>query len=496
MKTIKLCLGAMVFASVLAAQPPAPTAAPYLDTALQVSNYLISLERPQASGIAWPASDQPGSYMSTGVVDGAAGIGFFYLRLYQVTGNAAFLAKARQAASYVDYQYRNGGIFGNYDWLSGVAGGGEFFLAMYSETGDPAFLDSATFAGDWLAGDAIAGANGYHWVFPGITNVYTSLAHGAGGVALFLTRLYRQTGNPLYLQYAEGAVRWLGQYTVPLGPSAIGWKRLTTDTVTYNGWCGGAAGVYFILKELWQATGDDNYRDLMLSTARGLLAAADWKCPGGGAYSASSGCPGGALPQAAWGYSVPSEEDYPEIVCHGAASMLFVLFDAFATTGDATYRDAARAGIRWLCAAAEAQPQGLRWEHIYASGLLEPGLLTGTASIGYAFLRYSRMDPDDAPTPAGRPATARLMRTTYLREAQAAAAYLLSVANHPQAGQSRWLTYALPKPAWASDPSGFPVEYDTGWYTGAAGIGIFFLDLYEATLGIGGVSDELTPLNP
>lgn len=208
MKTIKLCLGAMVFASVLAAQPPAPTAAPYLDTALQVSNYLISLERPQASGIAWPASDQPGSYMSTGVVDGAAGIGFFYLRLYQVTGNAAFLAKARQAASYVDYQYRNGGIFGNYDWLSGVAGGGEFFLAMYSETGDPAFLDSATFAGDWLAGDAIAGANGYHWVFPGITNVYTSLAHGAGGVALFLTRLYRQTGNPLYLQYAEGAVRW------------------------------------------------------------------------------------------------------------------------------------------------------------------------------------------------------------------------------------------------------------------------------------------------
>jgi hypothetical protein len=493
MKTIKLYFCVVVFASAMPAQQSAPTAAPYLDTALQVSNYLASLEQPQAVGTAWPASDQPGAYMSTGVVDGAAGIGFFYLRLYQVTGDAAYLDKARQAADFVDDQYRNGGIYGNYDWLSGVAGGGEFFLAMYSETGDPAFLDSATFAGDWLVGDAIVDANGYHWEFPGITNVYTSLAHGAGGVALFLSHLYRQTNNPSYLQYAEGAVRWLSQYTVPLGDSAIGWKRLTTDTVTYNGWCGGSAGVYFILKELWQVTGNSDYYDLMLSTARGLLAAADWKCPDGSSYWAARGCPGGAPPQAAWGYNVPIDEDYPEIVCHGVASMLF---DAFATTGDETYRDTARAGIRWLEAVAEPQPQGLRWEHIYASGLLEPGLLTGTASVGYAFLRYSRMDPDNAPTPADRPAAARLMRSSYLREAQAAAAYLLSMADHPQSGQSRWLTYVLPKPAWASDPVDYPVEYDTGWYTGAAGIGIFFLDLYEATLGTGGVLDELTPLNP
>ena len=127
---------------------------------------------------------------------------------------------------------------------------------------------------------------------------------------------------------AEGAVRWATHYTLPLGDSAIGWKRLTTDTVTYNGWCGGSAGMYFVLKELWQVTGNDDYWNLMLSTARGLTIAADWKCPGGGAYSASAGCPGGALPQAAWGYGIPSYNDYPEIVCHGVSSMLFVLFDA------------------------------------------------------------------------------------------------------------------------------------------------------------------------
>jgi len=496
MKTIAVVSCGFLFASAMLAQRVTPITTPYLDTAIQVSNYLTSLERPQRSGIAWPASDQPGAYVSTGVDMGAAGIGFFYLRLYQVTRDPAFLDKARQAADFVDYQYRNGGIYGDYDWLSGVAGGGEFFLAMYSATGDPTFLDRATFAGDWLAGNALSDANGYHWVFPGLTNVYTSLAHGAGGVALFLAHLYEQTDNPTYLQYAEGAVRWVRQYTVPLGNSAIGWKRLTTDTVTYNGWCGGSAGMYFILKELWQVTGNDDYRDLMLDTARGLLAAADWSCPGGGAYSASTGCPGGELPQAAWGYGVPSYNYYPEIVCHGVASMMFVLFDAFANTGDTTFRDTARAGIRWLEAVAEAQPQGLRWEHIQGTGLLEPGLLTGTASIGYAFLRFSSMDPVDAGTLAGSPAMARLTRSSYLSEAQAAAQYLLNVADHPQTGQARWLTYTLPKPAWASDPVGFPVEYDTGWYTGAAGIGIFLLDLHDATRGIGSVSDELTPLNP
>ncbi|HMD71559.1 MAG TPA: lanthionine synthetase LanC family protein [Bryobacteraceae bacterium] len=496
MKTIKLFFCAVLLASSVQAQRLPRRATPYLDTALEVSNYLASLEQPQASGIAWPASDQPGTYVSTGVVDGAAGIGFFYLRLYQVTRDPAFLDKARKAADFVDYQYRNGGIYGNYDWLSGVAGGGEFFLALYSATADPVYLNRATFAGDWLESNALSDAYGYHWVFPGLTNVYTSLAHGSGGVALFLTHLYRQTANPSYLQFAEGAVRWTTHYTVPLGDSAIGWKRLATDTGTYNGWCGGSAGMYFVLKELWLVTGNDSYLDLMLSTARGLPVAADWKCPGGGAYSASAGCQGGAPPQAAWGYGTPSYNDYPEIVCHGVASILFVLFDAFANTGDVTFRDTARAGIQWLEAVAEVQPQGLRWEHIYASGLLEPGLLTGTASIGYAFLRFSHMDPVDAPTSPHRPAAPLPAGSPYLKEAQAAAQYLLSVANHPQPNQSRWLTYSLPKPSWASDPAGFPVEYDTGWYTGAAGIGIFLLDLHDATCGIDAVSDELSPLNP
>ena len=500
MRVVSLVSSSLLIASAALAQPAPDPGAPYLAAALQASAYLSSVELPQATGVAWPASDAPGTYVSTGVDSGAAGIGLFYLRLYRVTGDSAYLNKAHQAADYVDSQYRANGNYGDYDWLSGVAGGGEFFLALYAETGDSTFLDRASFAGDWLVNNAIADASGYHWEFPGVTSVYTSLAHGAGGVALFLARLYQATGNTKYLQYAEGAARWLRQFTVPLGNSGIGWKRLTTDTVTYNGWCGGSAGVYFILKKLWQVTGNADYLNLMLATARGLVAVADWSCPGGGVYSASTGCPVGALPLAAWGYSTPSYGDYPEIVCHGVASMLFALFDAYQRTGDVTFLEAARAGIRWLEAAAQVQPQGLRWEHIYGTGLLESGLLTGTASIGHAFLRFARLDPAErqalsAAAPASEAPLRPQLSSRYLQEAEAAAQYLLGLADHPQPGQSRWITY-VDKPAWAADPVGFPVEYDTGWYTGAAGIGIFFLDLHDAVCGIEPDSDELSPLNP
>lgn len=465
---------------------------PYLRAALQTANYLATLERAQTSGVAWPAWDGPSAFVSTGLDSGAAGIGFFYLRLYRATGEKAYLNKARQAADFVYREYQAGNAW--HDWLSGVAGGGEFFLALYSATADAAFLDRAAFAGDWLVRNAIADASGYHWEFRGLTNVYTSLAHGSGGVALFLARLYQQTGNATYLEYAEGAVRWMRQFMVPLGDSAIGWKRLTTDTQVYNGWCGGSAGVYFILKKLWEVTGKGEYRVLMLDTARGLLAGAQWQCPGGGPYSPATGCPGGALPQAAWAYSTPASGSYPEVVCHGVASMVFVLFDAYGSTLEATFLQAARAGVRWLKAVAQNQQQGLRWEHIYGSGLLESGFLTGTASIGHAFLRFARFDTVrwTVPSPVdGRAILVHIPDPSYLEPARAAGDFLLSLADHPQPDQTRWINL-IAKPAWDTDP----VRYETGWYSGAAGVGIFLLELHDAIRGIRPAADELSPLNP
>lgn len=54
-----------------------------------------------SSGSARPSNDAPNAPVFTGVSDGAAGIGFFFLRLNHVTRNPAYLGKARRVAGYI-----------------------------------------------------------------------------------------------------------------------------------------------------------------------------------------------------------------------------------------------------------------------------------------------------------------------------------------------------------------------------------------------------------
>ena len=74
---------------------------PYLEADVNVAGWLSTLERQMSSGSAWPSNDGPNAPVLTGVSDGAAGIGFFFLRLKHVTRNPAYLGKARRAADYI-----------------------------------------------------------------------------------------------------------------------------------------------------------------------------------------------------------------------------------------------------------------------------------------------------------------------------------------------------------------------------------------------------------
>jgi lantibiotic modifying enzyme len=53
-----------------------------------------------SSGSTRPSNDGPNALVLTGVSVGAAGIGFFFLRLNHVTRNPAYLGKARSAVDY------------------------------------------------------------------------------------------------------------------------------------------------------------------------------------------------------------------------------------------------------------------------------------------------------------------------------------------------------------------------------------------------------------
>jgi hypothetical protein len=60
--------------------------------------------------------------------------------------------------------------------------------------------------------------------------------------------------------------------------------------------------------------------------------------------------------------------------------------------------------------------------------------------------------------------------------AKGAANWLLSIADSPSENQMRWINYT------SATSSMDRKEYYTGWYNGAAGIGLFLLELYETLM--------------
>jgi hypothetical protein len=237
------------------------------------------------------------------------------------------------------------------------------------------------------------------------------------------------------------------QNAIPAG-RGMTLRRVTTDEIGYHGWCGGAVGAVIFLNELSRATGDVAVASSRDAFLEGLLDTA-----------VRGGPPG--QPFAAWRYGPSSGNGggMPVIYCHGGSSTAALFAREFVRSGDPRYRETARAASRWLDLVAIAENPGRSWNHISGSPFHELGFLTGTASVGHASLELYRAlrDPAD------------------LERARAAAAWLLSMGERNAPGQMKWIT--------RTDTVGGTPRHDTGWYMGAAGIGLFLLELHEAERG-------------
>lgn len=420
----------------------AATEGEYLDTARATARYLLSVARDEGDrGLSWPVSDIT-PVRQTGIDAGAAGIGLFFLELFLATRETAHLVAAERASAFVFSEYRRRGP-GGPDWLAGPAGAGEFALRLHRATGREVHLADARWAADWLVRNATREGDLAHWRFTSTPRIYTGRYHGAAGIGLFLLLAHEATGRPEYLDTARAAGRWLQQHVVRFGDDTIGWKRLTTDADAYHNWCGGSTGIMEFLARLADARGDAAYLDLYRRTAEGLLRHAQPQGEG-----------------VAWPYySSPGSRSLPVVFCHGASSAAVTLYEAWRVLGDSRYLQAARRAATWTAAAGLQGESGRYWPHILNRDQFETGYQTGVASIGHAFLMMHAADPD----------------ARYVAEARQAAAYLMRIADVPAEGQVRWINYTnAERPDWKR-------EYANGWYTGAAGIGIFFLELDAAT---------------
>ena len=413
----------------------------YFEYAKKAANWLKSLAVEEANGAyKWPTTESSDTYR-TGIDTGAAGVGWFFLELYNVTKDSEYLEYAEGAGRFLLNNHYTGG---EVDWLNGAAGVGHYFIELWKTTNNPLYLDEANRIGNWLTTQCSQENGGYFWVnFINPSKVYTSYAHGASGIGDFFARLYDVTNDLKYLNYARGAATWLFSYMWELEPGQYCWPRLTTDNSPNTTWCGGSVGILLFLFKLYDSTGEMVY----LNHARG---GTDWlvaQAADGGNHSYK------------WSYG-PSSHSYPFAYCHGTPSVVHILYEMHRRTDTQQYLEFARGGAKWLQKEAEAADDHVfTWPHI--KGLPhDTGLLTGTAGVGNSFAIYYSYDSEP--------------NNNYLEYAKGAAHWLMSAAEFPSLEKVKWINYV--------DPMNEDYEaknYQTSWYKGVSGVGLFFLHLSQ-----------------
>jgi rhamnogalacturonyl hydrolase YesR len=264
------------------------------------------------------------------------------------------LEVAERAASYVISQAIAEG--GGYKWrfqssygliayetqvLWGSAGVGLFFLKLYERTGNSTYLDYAKGAAQWLITQAVKDSGGYKWAHIDDDNPspgwwLTSMVSGIGG---FLVNMYQTTGNSTYLDYAEGAARWMiampasesGGYFVPYNPPGKYGSQASFGIMP-----GREAHTVAFLLHLYQETSNPTYLFYVKAMADWLISGPDVREENGG-YK--------------WAHDRPYY--YPQYFISygyggGTVEVATFFYDAYQALGNTTYLQYANGALQWV----------------------------------------------------------------------------------------------------------------------------------------------------
>ncbi|WUT00988.1 class IV lanthionine synthetase LanL [Streptomyces sp. NBC_00708] len=169
----------------------------HLRLAVETGEHLVLSSVRVGEAAQWPAQagDEP---TAPYWCHGAAGIGTFLVRLWQVTGDDRFGDLARRSALAVTERASRAPL----SQCHGLAGNGDFLLDMSAATGDTAYRAMAADLGRLALAEG-ARRHG-HLVFPNeYGDVSTSWSDGSAGILAFLLRL-RHTDSRLWLAQLPG----------------------------------------------------------------------------------------------------------------------------------------------------------------------------------------------------------------------------------------------------------------------------------------------------
>lgn len=436
----------------------------YLTFAKEIAKYIKNNEVVTEKGKYWKQSPEPGNdYDSdlvlsrTSIYGGSAGVGLFWLQLYEVTGDEKYLQEVEDAADYILNTYEGPAFFKRVltsaaegvwpvaGWgtsvYAGPAGGAILLYELYEKTGKEKYRDFLTTTADDAIEAAIEDEHGLHW------SDEADLMSDASYVFFFLY-VYRKTGDNKYLEAAKKVLAYTdtrivharegGIYYLNLDLRKVGWE---SDKTVFPNYSHGAAGTAYLNVLLYEETGDEAYLDKAKEVVKFLAVIAE-------------GDENGALIPYLYNPDRGTfKEFYYLATCHGPVGTTILFRKLYDATGDKQY---------------------LEWVDVLTKGILRakaplehtPGywnsycLCCGAPGVLIHFVKTAEA----------------LGNEEYLKQARLTADKLIGDSWNDEKGR-RW--YA----AWTRKMPSF-VETYTGLYSGAAGVGYSFLSLYAHDKGI------------
>lgn len=258
------------------------TAEDYLKAALQTAEWIRQYEVKESVGKTWKIFPDGQNGLSdipvlgkTSFYAGSSGIGFFFLRLYQVTGDEKWLNEAREAAAYLLANEKAVDFYKGiqqkiasdpsrlYGWAFGYKVGpiseGQFVYDLFLETREKAYEEFAIRQADVFVSAVIEDGIGVHW------SDARDIVGDAGG-AVYLLQTYKATGDKKYLDTALKYASYLekfghaakngGTYYDLYDLSVAGEGEKGTVHVNFSH---GSAGIGYFFAVLYEATRNEKF---------------------------------------------------------------------------------------------------------------------------------------------------------------------------------------------------------------------------------------------
>lgn len=366
------------------------TAEDYLKAAIDTAEWIDTLAIKTEYGRIWQAlpegqdgywEDVP-LFTPKSMYDGSAGIGIFFIRLYEATGDIRWLTEAEEAAAHIIatkvgvewYQTtlhsEVKGIIPVPGWAAGPYNGpvGEaYFLEdLYQVTGKQEYRDYVLYVADVLLEAAVTDERGLHW-----SDQEDITADG--GFIVFLDILYRKTGIKKYLELAKEGLTYamniaVGDETGRLIPYQDHPVTGPTYDKYYLSTCHGPVGSTLAFRELYEITREEIYRNWTIELSRGIVRA-------------------GAPEKHSWGFW------NCQCQCCGTAGILEHFAAMYEYTGEKEFYDYMIRTADVMLSDSDHRTPGLRtwydswWRTIPTRVVSYPGLYVGVAGCASSLLR-------------------------------------------------------------------------------------------------------------